>query len=457
MPANHVLLETIELTQTTASVTFDNIPQTGYTGLKIIIGARTGRADNGDYILLSLNGAQGNSARGAWGYGTTTTSSTTNNNILIVPGDGATTSTFSNIELYLPNYTSSTSKLVSVDSSAEDNTTASNGNSIGTILWSTGSASTSSITSIVLSGRFSSFLKYSTFSLYGIAATGTTPVTAPKAQGGNIVANDGTYWYHAFLSSGTFTPTIPLTSDVLVIAGGGGGGGSTGGGGGAGGVCYQASRSLSASSISITVGAGGTAGVAGSNSVFDTITALGGGKGLSEGETTGANGGSGGGAGRGTTSGPSGGSATQGTSGGATGYGFGGGTGYNPSNVGYTMSGGGGGGAGAVGANASSNVGGNGGAGLNTWSSWASATNTGVSGYYAGGGGGSVIGYNSVGTVGTGGAGGGGTGTNSNGNNTAKTPNPGTVNTGSGGSGGGNQETGGAGGSGIVIIRYAMA
>ena len=40
MAGNHVLLETIELTQTTTSVTFDNIPQTGYTDLKIIMNAR---------------------------------------------------------------------------------------------------------------------------------------------------------------------------------------------------------------------------------------------------------------------------------------------------------------------------------------------------------------------------------------------------------------------------------
>jgi hypothetical protein len=33
MTENYVLLETIELTQSAASVTFDNIPQTGYTDL----------------------------------------------------------------------------------------------------------------------------------------------------------------------------------------------------------------------------------------------------------------------------------------------------------------------------------------------------------------------------------------------------------------------------------------
>ena len=54
-------------------------------------------------------------------------------------------------------------------------------------------------------------------SIYGIQA-GT-----PKAQGGNIVTTDGTYWYHAFTASGTFTPSSTITADYLVVGAGGGG------------------------------------------------------------------------------------------------------------------------------------------------------------------------------------------------------------------------------------------
>jgi hypothetical protein len=40
MPNNYVLLETIALTQAAASVTFDNLPTSGYTDLKVVISAR---------------------------------------------------------------------------------------------------------------------------------------------------------------------------------------------------------------------------------------------------------------------------------------------------------------------------------------------------------------------------------------------------------------------------------
>jgi hypothetical protein len=68
------------------------------------------------------------------------------------------------------------------------------------------------------------FVQYSTFYLYGVAKLGTTPAIVPYATGGDTIMTDGTYWYHAFTSSGTFTPAKGLSCDVLVVAGGGGGG-----------------------------------------------------------------------------------------------------------------------------------------------------------------------------------------------------------------------------------------
>jgi hypothetical protein len=50
------------------------------------------------------------------------------------------------------------------------------------------------------------FDQYSTFYLYGVAALGTTPAIVPYATGGDTIMTDGTYWYHTFVSSGTFTP-----------------------------------------------------------------------------------------------------------------------------------------------------------------------------------------------------------------------------------------------------------
>ena len=302
--------------------------------------------------------------------------------------------------------------------------------------------STSAITRLDFFPYTANWATGTTISLYGIA---NADLGSAKATGG-IITEDATYWYHTFAASGTFTPKVALSCDYLVVAGGGGGGPSYGGGGGAGG--FREGLALSAASgtpIAVTVGAGGVGGntpANGSNSVFSSITSTGGGKaGVGNPQSLGdgpGNGGSGGGNGGwvpstngvttpvGTAS-PSG----QGNNGGATG-----GTGNKIS--------GGGGGAGAVGGNGNggTQVSGSGGVGLSSSMSGTSVT-------YAGGGGGGA-GYNGAeGTAGTGGAGGGGNGSNTT------VGSAGTANTGGGGGGGDLFDQGGAGGSGIVIVRYA--
>jgi hypothetical protein len=445
MAQNYVLLERIELTASAASVTFSNIPQSGYTDLKIVMSARSNRASVVDNIRLSINGS---------GYSTNITnrtilgdgSSASSYSVYpefaggLIPGASATANTFNNNEIYFPNYNSSTTN----KSFSTDSVTENNGTTAYAILGASLYSSTSPITSIaIIPDIGTAFVQYSTFSLYGLAAVGTTPAIAPKATGGNI-ATDGTYWYHTFLASGTFTPATALSCDALVVAGGGGGGQTSGGGGGAGGLLGLTSQSFSTSSYTVTIGAGGAGstttsqGVNGVNSSITGLTAAvgGGGGGTQGGTNTGATGGSGGG---GSYSSGSGGSATSG-------QGYAGGRGS--ANGG---SGGGGGGAGAVGGqglDGSPYTSGAGGTGLNTYSSWASATNTGVSGYYAGGGGG---GNNGNPTRASGGAGGGGLGRNA-----SSAGSDATINTGSGGGGGGDNTAGYAGGSGIVIIRYAI-
>jgi hypothetical protein len=448
MAENYVLLERTELNAAAASVTFANIPQTGYTDLKIVVSARL--ASGTGFMLLDFNGLstanfshrvlEGNGAS-AYSFVSGNTNYATG-----LVGGGDTANTFTNVEFYIPNYAGSTFKSVSIDGVTENNGTTAYAD-LEALLWS----NTAAISQFKLTTSSAvNFAVGSTFSLYGIAALGTTPVIAPKASGGNRIDNDGTYWYHSFTSSGSFTPQTGLTCDVLVVAGGGGGGGTSGNGGGggaAGGVVYHASRSVSAMAA-ITIGGGGTAasnasGTAGVNSTFDTITANGGGFGAVNNAVGGA-GGSGGGAGGGGSS--AGGTANQGSSGGGTGYGNNGGAGSG-------NGAGGGGGAGAVGqfgGQVTPGTAGNGGAGLNTWSSWLSATTLGVSGFIAGGGAG---GYT---TGGTGGSGGGGNG-GSYGGSTSGTV--GTINTGSGGGGSSaaGAIAGAAGGSGLVIIRYPIA
>ncbi len=86
------------------------------------------------------------------------------------------------------------------------------------------------------------------------------------------------YEVHSYTATGSSTFTPPSgapTVEYLVVAGGGGGGNSidrTGGGGGAGGVLSGSSFGVTVQGYTVTVGAGGAANTAGSNSVFATLT-----------------------------------------------------------------------------------------------------------------------------------------------------------------------------------------
>ncbi len=133
-----------------ASVTLPatgTIPQT-YTDLKLVYSARATVAGTQEFINISFNGNTSNySLRSLQGDG----SAASSNNwsfrwIGYAVGSTATASTFSNGELYIPNYTSSNYKSFSGDNVAERNDT--NAQSILTAnLWS----DTAAITSIALS------------------------------------------------------------------------------------------------------------------------------------------------------------------------------------------------------------------------------------------------------------------------------------------------------------------
>ena len=453
MPNNYVLLERVIVGNGgVASVSFTNIPQTGYTDLKIEMSARNNYASTWSAGWMRFNGTTtGYSDRSVEGTGSGTNSFANQAGgaymyIGTNQGIGSTTNTFGSKTIYIPNYTTANNKSVSIDNITENNATAAY-SELTAGLWS----NTAAITSITISDQAGSFVANSTFSLYGLAAVGVTPTVAPKASGGSITT-DGTYWYHTFRSSGFFVPQVGLTCDALVVAGGGAGAWGNGGGGGAGGLLGFTAQSLtSGTSYTATVGGGAariTTGVSqqeanGSNSQFATLTlALGGGGGgtISNTQLNGKDGGSGGGGGgKDSVDG-----ATVNFGGaGTAGQGFAGGNGVK---LNTTNAGGGGGGSGAVGFNASGTTAGIGGIGLNTYSTWLTATGTGVSNYIAAGGGGGGNGTGSAGGLGGGGAG----GTNAVG--TAA-----TANTGSGGGAGGGGNNGSNGGSGLVILRYLVA
>ncbi len=255
---------------------------------------------------------------------------------------------------------------------------------------------------------------------------GNPSITAVGGTKTTIIDNGISYTVHTFTSNGIFNISTPANVSVLVVAGGGGGGGNQRGegGGGAGGLIYNSSYFVAASLITVSVGSGGGRNAQGENSVFNTLTAIGGGRGGEYRANLASVGGSGGGgSGVGSSHAGAAGTAGQGNAGG---YGY----------VGTADGGGGGGGAGAVGADGVSNTrGGAGGNGLNY-------SINGSNVYYAGGGGG---GTDKLGAGGAGGLGGGGNGYNYPSGQTNGTPNTG----GGAGSGGNN-----SGGSGIVIVRY---
>jgi len=302
------------------------------------------------------------------------------------------------------------------------------------------------------------------------------------AATGGTITTSGNFKIHTFTGDGCFVVSCGGNAvgnnkvDYLVVAGGGGGGSartgcsSGAGGGGAGGFResytpavsgpYTASPlkascgalTVTATTYPVTVGAGGGAPSCGpndpgqgNNSVFSTITSAGGGAGANNNPADGgAPGGSGGGGSNSySDSNINGGSGNtppvsppQGSPGG---------------NGVYSLGVGGGGGAGGcAGTGGSPSANGNGGPGVTTSISGSPTS-------YAGGGGGGES--TAVGGAGTGGSGGGGDGGTRCGSSLpVRQGEAGTANTGGGGGAGASgpqrDQTGGAGGKGIVIIRY---
>ena len=428
-----------------ANIEFTSIPGT-YTDLVVVLSARCSQSAITGNCTIAFNETSANSSRRNLNGSGSAVSSTNASDGYIgdIVGANATASTFGNIQIYIPNYTSSNNKSFSVDTVTENNGTEAWAQLIAG-LWSN-SAAITSIKFAPLSPQTWTFSQYSTATLYGVrsASTGATMAT------GGVISETSTHWIHTFNSSQTFTPLQNLTIDYLVVAGGGGGRSAIGGGGGAGGMRCTVGATGGTGSLpsavsvtantnyTITVGGGGnnsqgsTSSISGSG--FSTISCTGGGYGGTRSDHAGGPGGSGGGGG-----GPEQ-AQNNNTAGGAgtAGEGFNGGNGT-------TIIGNGGGGAGATPPYppTTSNGGTAGGIGRQT-------NISGFATYYSGGGGGC---YSYGGTLtGPGGLGGGGRG-----GGYGLPPTNGTGNTGGGGGGGGYAgagEVGSTGGSGVVIIRY---
>jgi hypothetical protein len=156
------LIESKTLSTAAASIEFTSIPVT-YTDL-VILGSARNTATSADTLLFSLNGSStGFTARFLQGNGASASSSTIDRFAANAVGGSETSNTFSNFQIYIPNYAGSTNKSYSTDTVSENNSTTAFQTLIAG-LWS----NTAAITSLTLTTGSGNLAIGTTISLYGI-------------------------------------------------------------------------------------------------------------------------------------------------------------------------------------------------------------------------------------------------------------------------------------------------
>ena len=147
-----------------SSIDFTSIPAT-YTDLLVKVCARSSYAGVNGTLYIALNSIAGTS-RVLYGNGSSAVSASYSG---IYGRDlsaaTATANTFGSAEVYIPNYTNSTNKSLSVDTVGETNATTTL-MSLAAGLWS----NTAAITSVNLTTD-GNFVQYSTAYLYGIKSS----------------------------------------------------------------------------------------------------------------------------------------------------------------------------------------------------------------------------------------------------------------------------------------------
>ena len=171
--ATYTLISSNVLTSSAASFTFSSIPAT-YTDLIIKFSARTSQAQDYTNIRVEVNGDSSTlySSVELGGYVSATLTqlfSDTNYSLQLAAanGDTSTANTFSNTEIYFPNYTGATSKPFYTHSAQENDSAASQS------AWLNANSNlyrgTNPITSVKFTPQSGSFVSGSSFYLYGIS------------------------------------------------------------------------------------------------------------------------------------------------------------------------------------------------------------------------------------------------------------------------------------------------
>jgi hypothetical protein len=149
-----------------SSISFSSIPAT-YTDLLVKISARSDYAATISRARLQLNSSTtGYTTKLVYGDGSGTSSASSTDYITYFysTGANATSSVFSNTEIYLPNYAGSNNKSSSSDSVTENNATSAFASLAAGLLTNTAAISSLTITD----GNSGNFVQYSTATLYGI-------------------------------------------------------------------------------------------------------------------------------------------------------------------------------------------------------------------------------------------------------------------------------------------------
>ena len=148
------------------NIDFTSIPST-YSDLCVVTSLRDNGANVYSIAEVKFNNSTSNLySRGVEGNGASTTSYVNATTIYISSANGAssTSNTFSNSYIYIPNYTSSNYKSVSVDGVMENNATTAYA-ALEAGLWS----NTAAINQVTLYSLTGNWVQYSTAYLYGVS------------------------------------------------------------------------------------------------------------------------------------------------------------------------------------------------------------------------------------------------------------------------------------------------
>lgn len=159
--ATYIKIATADASGSSSSLTFTSIPST-YTDLVVKLSGRTNAGSVTEAVNVYFNSDTGAnySYKRLLGSGSAASSDTGG---VFTNGNTTTSNSFGSLEIYIPNYTGSTQKSMSVDIVTETNATTIYAALVAG-LW-TGSAAINSVT-LTIAGTF---LTYSSATLYGIS------------------------------------------------------------------------------------------------------------------------------------------------------------------------------------------------------------------------------------------------------------------------------------------------